>query len=86
MIDRDDRPSPEQLAQLGDEVFDRQVRPRLGPDDIGKFVALDIESGDYEVDDDDYAAVIRLRTRIPGAEIWLARAGFPTAYQIRHAR
>ncbi len=72
MTDRDDRPSPERLAQLGD--------------DDGKFVALDIGSGDFEVDDDDYSAVARLRARLPTAEVWLARAGFPTAYQIRLAR
>ncbi len=86
MTDRDDRPSLERLAQLGDEVFDSRVRPRLRPEDDGKFVALDIGSGDFEIDDDDYAAVARLRARLPTAEVWLARAGFPTAYQIRHAR
>jgi len=76
-------PRLERLAQLGDEVFDRRVRPRLRPEDDGKFVALDIGSGDFEIDDDDYAAVARLRARLPTAEVWLARAGFPAAYQIR---
>jgi hypothetical protein len=77
--------SLEQLARLGAEVFDRQVRPCLRPEDEGRFVALDIESGEYEVADDD-AAVERLRLRLPEAEVWLERAGHPTAYQIRLGR
>ncbi len=79
------RLSLEQLARLGAEVFDRQVRPCLRPEDEGRFVALDIESGEYEVADDD-AAVERLRLRLPEAEVWLERAGHPTAYQIRLGR
>jgi hypothetical protein len=77
--------SLEQLTRLGAEVFDRQVRPCLRPEDEGRFVALDIESGEYEVADDD-AAVERLRLRLPEAEVWLERAGHPTAYQIRLGR
>ncbi len=79
------RLSLEQLTRLGAEVFDRQVRPCLRPEDEGRFVALDIESGEYEVADDD-AAVERLRLRLPEAEVWLERAGHPTAYQIRLGR
>jgi hypothetical protein len=75
--------SSEQLAQAGTEVFNRKVRPALRAEHEGKFVAIDIGTGDYEIDDDDYAAVTRLRARHPSAEVWLERAGHPTAYQMR---
>jgi hypothetical protein len=75
--------TPEELARLGSEVFDRHVRPELRPEDDGKFVAIDIDSGDYEIDDDDYTAVTRLRTRRPSAEVWLGRVGQPAAYRMR---
>jgi hypothetical protein len=74
--------SLDELARLGAEVYDRQVRPSLRPEDDGKFVAIDVGTGDFEIDEDDYAAVTRLRARIPMAEIWLFRAGYPTAYRI----
>jgi hypothetical protein len=73
---------PDELAALGQDIFDRQVRPALRPEDDGKFVAVDVESGDYEINEDDYAAVARLRSRKPAADIWLMRAGFPTTYRI----
>jgi hypothetical protein len=80
------RPTPEKLARLGAEVFDRDVRPKLRPEDDGRFVALDVLSGDYELDDDDYSAVMRLRGRNANAEIWLAKVGQPAAYQMRRDR
>ena len=76
----------DELAALGAEVFDRQVRSALRPEDDGKFVAIDVETGDYEVDSDDYAAVTRLRLRKPAADVWLMRVGYPTAYKMRVVR
>ena len=72
----------DELARLGGDIFDRQVRPALRPEDDGKFVAIDVETGDYEIDEDDYATVARLRSRKPAADIWLMRAGYPTTYRM----
>jgi hypothetical protein len=74
--------SLDELAALGADIFDRQVRPTLRPEDHGKFVAIDIGTGDYEIDEDDYAAIARLRARKPAADVWLMRAGYRTAYRI----
>ena len=52
----------------------------------GKFVAIDVETGDYEMDEDDYAAVTRLRSRKPEADIWLMRAGYPTTCKMTLGR
>ena len=57
--------TPEKLADLGRDLFDRRVRPALRPEDDGKFVAIDVDSGDYELDEDDYTAIMRLRSRQP---------------------
>jgi hypothetical protein len=74
------------LSCRADDVFARQVRPALRPEDDGKYVAIDVGTGDFEVDADDCAAVERLRNRRPEADIWLERAGQPTAYIIRGVR
>ncbi|MFT3880908.1 MAG: hypothetical protein QM703_14750 [Gemmatales bacterium] len=72
----------DELARLGGAIFDRQVRPTLKQEDDGKFVAIDVISSDYEVDEDDYAAIKRLQKRCPHADIWLMRAGYRAAYRI----
>ena len=76
------RPTDE-VARLGKEIYGRLVRPKLVAADDGKFVALDIFTGDYEVDSDDYKAIMKLRTRSPAAEIWLEMSGELTAYKMR---
>jgi hypothetical protein len=72
----------DEVATLGGDIYDRQVRPTLRPEDDGKFVAIDVETGNYEMDLDDYAAVVRMRTRNPAADVWLMRVGFPTTCRI----
>ena len=78
--------SPEELARLGSEMFESRVRPSLCPNDDGKFVAIDVETGDHEIDEDDYAAVARMRSRNPRADVWLMRVGQPAAYQMRRTQ
>ena len=50
--------------------------------DENKFVAIDIETGAYEIDRDDYTATEHLLRRYPAAQIWLLRVGHHTAYRI----
>ncbi len=82
MTTREARHSPEEFARRGQEVYERQVRSALRPGDDGKFVAVDIETGSYEMDRDDYAATERLLARCPGAQIWLTQVGQQAAYRL----
>lgn len=77
--------STERLARLGEEAF-ATVRTTLRPEDEGKFVAVDIRTGQFQVDEDDYAAVMGLRGRCPDAEIWLERVEQPAAHSMRSMR
>ena len=77
------RYSKDEFAQRGQDIYDRTIRPRMTADDEGKFVAIDIETGVYEMDRDDYTATERLLARQPDAQIWLLRVGQRTAYRLR---
>ena len=76
------RYSKEEFARRGQEIYGRSVKPRVGPGDEGKFAAIDIETGMYEMDRDDYTATERLLRRNPEAQIWLVRVGDHAAYHI----
>jgi hypothetical protein len=67
--------SREEVAQRGDEIYEREVLPRLSMEDEGKFALIDVETGDYEVDRDELAASDRLLARHPGAQIWTRQVG-----------
>lgn len=81
MIANQPRYSKEEFARRGDEVYERVVRPHLQASDTGKFVALDIETGAYEIDDKDISASRRLRSKFPEAHVWLMRVGSRYAYR-----
>lgn len=76
------RYNKEEFARRGEEIYARDIRPRLGTDDHGKFVAIDIETGDYDIDSDDFEATERLVTRRPGAQMWLVRVGYRAAHSM----
>ena len=69
------RYSKEEFARRGDEIYERDIVSHFGPDDEGKFVVIDIETGAYEVDRDEIAASDRLLARRPDAQVWLRRVG-----------
>ena len=78
--------SKEEIARRGDAIYDRTIRPVLEAGNKGKFVAIDVGSGDFEIDADDYTAVKRLRERHPSGQFWLMMAGHATAYRFAGAR
>jgi len=82
MIFRTARYSGEEFARRGQEIYEQKIRPVLRAEDADKFVAIDIESGDYEIDRDDYTTTERLLRRHPDAQIWLVRVGQPAAYRL----
>ena len=65
----------EEFARRGDALFESKVRPKLKPGDDEKFVAIDIETGEYEIHSNEMTAVNRLYKRIPDAQVWLVQAG-----------
>jgi hypothetical protein len=81
MVDIKPRYSKEEFARRGDEIYERDIRPKLKPEDKGKFVLIDIETGAYEIDTDELAASDRLLARYPEAQIWLIRAGSRYAHR-----
>lgn len=74
--------SKEEFAQRGQSIYERAIRPNISADDQGKFIAIDIESGAFEIDRDDYTATERLLAHHPHAQIWLMRVGERAAYRI----
>ena len=65
----------EEFARRGATLFEESIRQHLQHLDRNDFVAIDIESGDYEVDPDERTASDRLRARNPEAQIWMRRVG-----------
>jgi hypothetical protein len=75
MTVRQPRYTKEEFAQRGDEIYESQVRLQVEEGNQGKIVAIDIETGAFEVDSSEIAACARLETLYPEAQIWIVRIG-----------
>jgi hypothetical protein len=69
------RYSKEEFVRRGDAIFESEIRAKLSRENPRSFVAIDIETGAYEVDADEMTASKRLRDRVPDAQIWMRRVG-----------
>jgi peptide subunit release factor RF-3 len=76
MLLRQPRYSKEEFARRGDEIYETQVRPQVETGNRGKIVAIDIETGAFEVADEILTATGNLFQRIPEAQPWIVRIGY----------
>jgi hypothetical protein len=72
---RQPRYSKEEFAERGDEIYESQVRSQVEEGNHGKVVAIDLETGAFEVDASETVACDRLEARHPDAQIWIVRIG-----------
>ncbi len=75
MAVRQPRYSKQEFARRGHEIYDSQVRPQVEEGNHGKIVAIDIETGAFEVADDSLTAAKQLLRRFPDAQILGIRIG-----------
>lgn len=80
------RLSRQEIGRRGDEIYTTVLRDILEPQCNGQFVAIDVESQDYEVADEAMDASDRLRQRHPDAQVLVTRVGFPAAFVARGVR
>lgn len=69
----------DEIARRGKDLYERRVRRKVEAEDAneGRFLAIDVESGDYEVAGDALGAGAGLRRRRPDATVYLMRVGRP---------
>ena len=65
----------DELARLGDQIYERDIRPKIEATQRGKIVAIDVDSGDYAIADTALAAADALRERRPALDVWAVRVG-----------
>ena len=64
--------SKEEKATVGERglvIYEGEIAPRLSDNDQGRYVAIDVNTGEWEIDDTRDATKI-LRARLPDAEIF----------------
>ncbi len=69
------------IASVGMAMYE-EMRAEMEATQWGRMVVIDVNTGDYEVADDDLTATLRLIARNPEAVTWGERVGYPAPYHI----
>ena len=70
------RRTAEETGRLGDEIYERDIRPQVEKTHHGKIVAIDVDSGDYAIGDTAMDASDRILERRPDADTWCVKVGY----------
>jgi len=71
-----------EIGMRGQALYEQQIRQRVEAENRGKFLVLDVTSGEYEIAAEDLTASDRLLMRKPDAVLFGVRIGHHTAYRL----
>jgi hypothetical protein len=77
-----ERISAQEVAQRGRKLYEERIRSQLEPEHDGRFLVVDVDSGEYAVADDELEAFARARERAPEGLLFLIRVGHRAAHRI----
>ncbi len=64
-------------------IFAEQIRPTLTEADRGRFVTINEDTGEFEIDDNDLVGAVRARDRFgKDAPLFMLRAGYRAPYSM----
>ena len=77
------RLSNEEIDRRGQELYESKIRAQVEtPENIGKQIVIDVETGEYEIDEDGLKASHRLLAKHPNAALYGLRIGYNAVYTI----
>lgn len=71
-----------EIAARGRSIYDTVIRPQLTDQDNGRIVTIDVETNEYEIDDNQMTASQRLRARLADPQTWFVRVGSPWVHRL----
>ena len=74
--------SIDEVCDRGERIYEERIKALVEPQENGRFIVIDIESGDYEIADDGMDASRRLRERRPHSVRFGAKVGYSSAFNL----
>jgi len=77
-----DRYTAQEVARRGKVLYERHIRPEVEHEHEGRFLVMDVESGEYALADDELAAFDLARKKTPEGVLYLIRVGRLAAHRL----
>ena len=65
------------LARKGEQIYQNELTEKLEKEHIGRFVAIEVESKEYFLGDNQIDALTLARKKFPTKVFYLVKIGFP---------
>jgi hypothetical protein len=73
--------TPEEVVRRGQALYEEKIRPLVEtPENVGKLLCLDVDTGKYEIGMDHYAIVKRVQDGRENVPMYTLRIGYPAAF------
>ena len=72
----------QEVARRGKEIYEREIRAEVEPEQEGRFLVIDVKSGSYALADDELEAFDRAREQTPEGLLYLVRVGHRAAHRV----
>src|ERR671910_1534713 len=72
----------QEVARRGKEIYEREIRAEVEPEQEGRFLVVDVNSGSYALADDELEAFDRAQAKTPEGVLYLIRVGRRAAHRV----
>jgi hypothetical protein len=72
----------EETLRRGEEIYERRLREQVEAGNIGKYIVINVDTGEYEIGDDYMSLARHALARQPDAALCTLRIGYPALGRI----
>ncbi len=69
-------------VERGEAIYDAVIKDQLNDDQLGMFLAIDTNTGEYEIGESSMAVTDALHARVDDADVYVMRHGGMPVYSI----
>jgi len=75
----------DEFVAKGKKIY-KKLKPKIEHDNKGKVVAIEIESGEYVIGEDELDAAIKAKNKFPNKIFDFIRIGYKTVHKLRKVK
>lgn len=66
-----------EIARIGEQIYQNELKEKLEKENVGKFVAIEVESKDYFIGVTQTEATLKAKKKYPDKIFYMVKIGFP---------
>ena len=74
--------TPDEIVERGKTLYNQQIRDRVEAENRGRFLIINVETGEFVLGDDHLTASDQAAEKYPGAPLYAVRVGYPAVGRI----